>query len=603
MVSRANLAIGLRARFEHDRRMEDLEEAISLHHAALEFRPFKTRFEHVRRMEDLEKAISMQRVALNRQPEGYLDRSLLLGNLAYCLKTRFEHGGRTEDLEEAIQSLRLALHPFSDIATRLDIAHEWTTMTRSYDDSTLVEAHRAFMSLLQRALAVKPTLSEQHNFLRNHGHYQSLTLDAASHAIDKGQYTLAIEFLEQGRALLWSQMRGFRTSLEWLSEVDGTLAERFEVCNRRLEALMTVSESCTLGLSAIFAAETRRRSAFQEQCAIDKALIQVRRLSEEQEVLINDIRRIPGFEDFLKAKTFDVLQQAASEGSVIVLNQSKYRYDALIILARRNDPCVCVPLDEAFYTDAINLHEKLIRIRRTLGVGSDEYDEVLRRVMRTLWARVVSKVAQKLKELGIGEGPRIWWCPTSVLSTFPFHAAGPYKTWDGNMKHLLDDYTSSYTPTLTSLINARSGVETGGKRLLFIADTKLPSAEKERKAISRIRRCNPLLDDSATPKAVLKHLQKTRWVHFVCHGQLACHTAEQSPNSVLNEALHLAAGMQFCGFRSVVGTMWKLLDKDGPFLSGAVYRHLMGELEEGKIRFKRAAEAAERWVNLVHIGA
>ncbi|OCB87280.1 TPR-like protein [Sanghuangporus baumii] len=229
------------------------------------------------------------------------------------------------------------------------------------------------------------------------------------------------------------------------------------------------------------------------------------------------------------------------------------------------------------------------------------------------------------------------------------------------MKYLLDDYISSYTPTLTSLINARSGMRNGGdERMLFVADMKLPSAKKERDAINSVRRFERLLGKRATPKAVLGLLQEANWVHFVCHGRLddepfnsslklsgggltlldiaranlpnaefaflsACHSAEQGPNFALDEALHLAAGMQFCGFRSVVGTMWKLVERDGPFLAGNVYRYLMRDLDEGEVRFKRAAAAVqqaalilrewgdedpdtgkvmtERWVNLVHIGA
>ena len=227
------------------------------------------------------------------------------------------------------------------------------------------------------------------------------------------------------------------------------------------------------------------------------------------------------------------------------------------------------------------------------------------------------------------------------------------------MKYLLDDYISSYTPTLTSLVNARFGVAIGSEKMLFVGDTQLPSAKKERNAIMRIRRFGQLIGNDATPEAVLKMLRRVRWVHFVCHGKLdeepfksslmlpggrltlldivranlpnaefaflsACHTAEQGQRYALDEALHLAAAMQFCGFRSVVGTMWQLLDRDGPFLAGAVYAHLMRDLEEGEVRFKRGAAAVreaalrlrefgepdpgsgklmtERWVNLVHIG-
>ena len=96
----------------------------------------------------------------------------------------------------------------------------------------------------------------------------------------------------------------------------------------------------------------------------------------------------------------------------------------------------------------------------------------------------------------------------------------------------------------------------------------------------------------------------------------------------MDEALHLAVAIQICGFRSVVGTMWEFLDRDGPILADAVYSYLMDDTEEGEVRFKRAAAAvrkaslylreshkswgdrgeeveimAERWVNLIHIGA
>ncbi|KAL5532316.1 hypothetical protein ACEPAF_5886 [Sanghuangporus sanghuang] len=312
------------------------------------------------------------------------------------------------------------------------------------------------MSLLQRALTTRPTRFERHKSLRSHSHYQSIALDAASHTINKGEFTLTIEFLEGEHCF------GHRC-------VDlGPLSSSF----RNSYDIVWVTYVC----SSTTAIGTHGHNPFQEQRATDETLAQMRRLSEEQEV--SEIRQIPGFDDFLKAKPFDAIQQAASEGPVIVLNHSKYRCDALIVLARENDPCVYVPLDEHFYADSINLHEELIRIRPEHGVGSSAYDEVLRRVMKTLWERVVSKIIQKFLELGIVEASRIWWCPISVLSAFPFHAAGPYKSWDASIKYLLDDYVSSYTPTLTSLMNARSALQIGCS--LLLARSFLRPRKKER---------------------------------------------------------------------------------------------------------------------------
>ncbi|KAL5525288.1 hypothetical protein ACEPAF_9158 [Sanghuangporus sanghuang] len=662
-LSLSGLALSLRSRYVHTGRVCDLEESISLYRTALTLRPedhpnrhfplcnfassLSYRFDLTGKMEDLEESIMLYRDALAHLPDGHPDCPWSLYDLARSLHTRYEKIGRIEDYEESISSLSHATdHTLSRSSDRLRAAHYWATLARSRDHQTTLEAYRIAASILQLALTIRPTLSSRHDFLSSDGRYRALALDAASYAIEKGNLSQAIELLEQGRALLWSQMRGFRSPLDQLYAADIALANRLRDCSRALETLTTSSEPrSTISTADGNANGILAYGGSQNQHSIDQMMVQVRQLSQEQEEMIEEVRRIPGFEDFLRAAPFKVLQQAVSEGPVIVV------------------PCVCIPLDKDFYADAIDLHNELIRVRREYRVSSVEYDEVLRRVMKVLWERVVSKVVQKLKELGVREGSRIWWCPTSVLSALPFHAAGPYKGEDDTEKYLLDDYISSYTPTLKSLIAARSGVADGDGRMLFVSDTKLPSAKKERDTIRRIRRIEKqLLDDQATPEAVLRMLRRARWVHFVCHGLLdeepfnsslklsggnltlldiarenlpnaelaflsACHTAEQHPKAAMDELLHLSSAIQFCGFRSVIGTMWQLLDRDGPFFSLSIYMHLMKELGEGEVRSKRAAAAvreaaltlrergdegndgyrvemkAERWVNLVHIGA
>ena len=43
----------------------------------------------------------------------------------------------------------------------------------------------------------------------------------------------------------------------------------------------------------------------------------------------------------------------------------------------------------------------------------------------------------------------------------------------------------------------------------------------------------------------------------------ACHTADLTEKSIADQALHLAAAMQCCGFRSVIDTVWTTGDTDG----------------------------------------
>ena len=54
-----------------------------------------------------------------------------------------------------------------------------------------------------------------------------------------GQVKQAIESLERGRALIWSEMRGFRTSSDHLRAANLALADKFADINRRLESVTT----------------------------------------------------------------------------------------------------------------------------------------------------------------------------------------------------------------------------------------------------------------------------------------------------------------------------------------------------------------------------
>ncbi|KAH9052215.1 hypothetical protein EDB87DRAFT_1659840 [Lactarius vividus] len=89
--------------------------------------------------------------------------------------------------------------------------------------------------------------------------------------------------------------------------------------------------------------------------------------------------------------------------------------------------------------------------------------------------------------------------------------------------------------------------------------------------------------------------------------------------SITDEILHLAAAVQYCGFRSVVGTMWAMADVDGQELAKHFYKALFSnsKREQGGPYYERSAKALwvavrklrrkkltlERWVNFVHYGA
>ena len=95
----------------------------------------------------------------------------------------------------------------------------------------------------------------------------------------------------------------------------------------------------------------------------------------------------------------------------------------------------------------------------------------------------------------------------------------------------------------------------------------------------------------------------------------ACHTAELTDGSIADEALHLTAAMQHCGFRSVVGTMWEMEDTDRRDVAEHFYMFSGGDesipyyersakvLRDAVQKLRREKRVGmERWVNFVHYG-
>ena len=96
----------------------------------------------------------------------------------------------------------------------------------------------------------------------------------------------------------------------------------------------------------------------------------------------------------------------------------------------------------------------------------------------------------------------------------------------------------------------------------------------------------------------------------------ACNTATGDVENAPDEVIHLAAAMQFCGFRSVVGTLWPMKDEDGPNVAlefyGYMFRRGQGHtpdfrdsaaaLNHAVKSLQRAKVPIDRWINFVHFG-
>ncbi|KAH9053737.1 CHAT domain-containing protein [Lactarius vividus] len=488
---------------------------------------------------------------------------------------------------------------------------------------------------------------------------RTLPLDYASYHIQMGSLEEALEILERGRALLWSEMRGLRVSVNYLRAADPTLAEKFAAINQNLE-MVTTSVAAT---EAMGETDNRRAGATGGLDSFGGLVLQQRKLLEDRNKLILQIQSLPGFQNFLKPLSFDALKSAASRGPVIIINHSQWRSD--IVILHSNSAPSHLPTPDDFYDRARKLTDKLLSVRKDSGVDSDEYNSTLASVLKDLYQLVGKPIIERLRELSIPEQSRVWWCPTSVFCSLPLHAMGPVPSDDGDERYFSDFYICSYTTTLSALIESREPSSRVPDRppILLVAEFDVPDSGESLSEVCEDVEVVQALDTpvtsliskGATPATVLEGLQSHRFVHFVCHGTLktgepfnagfelhgkqrltlldvarsrlpaaefaflsACHTAEITEESVADEGLHLVAAVQYCGFRSVVGTMWAMANADGRELTKYFYKSMLSGKKTEVPYYERSAKALrdaakklrrkrgitlERWVNFVHYGA
>ncbi len=365
-------------------------------------------------------------------------------------------------------------------------------------------------------------------------------------------------------------------------------------------------------------------------------------LAREWDELVEQVRELEGFEDFLRPPRLESLLPAARGGPVVIVNVSRWRCDALIV---RPDGVQAVELPEltqesvteqvAAYLTAIGASQGR---ERDLPPAEGALEPELQRCLRWMWdafARIILEHLGYTEPPRAGEQwPRVWWCPTGPLTLLPIHAAGYH---DATGAAVLDRVISSYTPTLRALLEARGEGRADERetatpgRMLFVglADTPdqppLPNVERERKALEELLPADGhtfLVGPQATRAAVLDELVTHAWVHFACHGSQnlqdpsrgglhmydgmvtvtdvsarqyrgefaylsGCKTAVGGVN-LPDEAITLAAAMHYTGYRHVIATLWSVLDRQAAQVAEAVYSRLV---RDQRLDAGNAAEA------------
>ncbi|KAF8130219.1 TPR-like protein [Boletus edulis] len=611
-LSLTNLAFCLSTRYK---KHEDLDEVIVLSREALDLRPkghpdrlaslgsiafcLFARYNRLGVMVDLDEAIVLAQESLDHGPQGHRDRSMSLNNLAVCLSARYTQLGVMEDLDKAIVLAREALDLYPqahrhrstslnnlarylcDRFTRArqsedkeelfsryaQLAHVtqivgWIHVAEDFQHPTILLAYETFLRLLTQHRATLPSLPQHLVILKNLT--SSFSLDAFSTCLRNHSPAKAVEFLEQGRGVFWSQLTRLRSPL------DDVIA--YGVTGKKLADEFALLTSLIRNALDLPSADQHERLCH---------------LNLEVERVVNKIRELP------------------AGGPVIIVNASKYSCDALVILLDR-DPCH-IPLQiaqESIRDLSTELH--------TLGMRAMRADATreLAAFLRKLWDQFATLPLHAAGPYRKGQPnlPDIYvssYTPTlgrphssaTVLKRFvaigQARAAGENELPSvgvelDNIGRVVRDLA-----TFTRIDGAESCIsrvvgELDKNEWVHLACHGLPNR------IQPFESAFALYDGHFTIQRIIGCDLKSPEFAYLS----ACHTTvgdEESPD----EVIYLASAMQFIGFRSVIGTMWAVDDSETNKITSTFYKHMVNE--SGRLDYTRAAFALNKTMWSVHI--
>ncbi|KAG1766620.1 CHAT domain-containing protein [Suillus placidus] len=709
-VSLGTLGLALVSRFEKRKDIDDITRAISLHREALTLCPpghprrdtrlnnlaqaLKTRYDKLDVSEDLNEAIDLYRESLRLKRLDHPERHVTLYSLSLALCSCFKHTRKNEDVEEAINlcqeslvalsslhpgryfsymclheaylyryqiqhnpadlllavdNFRLAsCHPTQGFPLRIIQAYNWTVAAEQHGHGSALEAYSTFFELLGAHLATRSSATSRREAAAAFHYARSLPADAASCAIRGDNIQHAVELVERGRGQQWSLASRLKTPVEDLESANPKLAHNY------------------LELSKLVSNAAQGSADSTDRAAADRAATKYRKLTEQWEAAVTEIRNLQAFSRFLLPPLYADLQAAARHGPVIILIASQYSCSAIIV-PMAGDP-LHVPLPSITLADLKTLKDRFTRaIRHASRMDPAETRTDLIVLLRTVWDEIMLPIVNVLENvLKLQRRSRLWLCPTAAFTSIPLHAAHPFQTRADRSKEpcLEDLYICSYTPTLSALMRSRQMMKRRATPSFVAIGQGQPGAGKG-KALSAVdselelvhelvpatAKHTTISGEAATRAGALQALEENTWVHLACHGKQdptqpynshfvmrdehltlldimnrdiphaefaflsACHTAvgdEETPD----EVIHLAAGLQFSGFKSVVGTLWEVDDAVAKHVVQAFYTYMFHPKEVGVMDPTKAAWALncathavkttvplEQRMVFIHIGA
>ena len=321
-----NHAASLWSRYKQTKSMEDVLEAISATETAIQLCPpghpsipafqnslsnhYNFKFSQTKSLEDLNKAIGINQEALASIPLDHPSRGPGLRDLALKLEARYEAENKLEDLEAAAEYLLAAWNSQAAIPSfRIKSAAAYIKMLAPLGKED------AAITLGPQVMQLLPFVNTK--ILRRDDKQQVISAfagvasDLCAIFLKFGRVEDALEYLEEGRAVILGELIDSYSDISILSHNHAELAQKYDMLRNKVNSAIVVDEE-----------DGHEREQMIEQRLKDTA---------DMNTCVQEIREIPGHERFLLGQTLSEMQACAAGGTIVVVNITESRSDAILI--------------------------------------------------------------------------------------------------------------------------------------------------------------------------------------------------------------------------------------------------------------------------------
>ncbi|KAF5347420.1 hypothetical protein D9758_011267 [Tetrapyrgos nigripes] len=463
-----NLGNALQTRFEHAGKVVDIDEAVNVHVRSLYHSKVKEeerftfqaslgtayhrRFEHLWDRMDLDSSVDAKQMAAASVPKDHPYRAQLYASYGGVLLQRYNLFCRPEDLEKSleIQQEAVELTPSTHPAGPLRLLNLAKTLRghvlltkdiRSIEKAINItgeaipllaknnSSYHLALSCPTPALLCHTSSTVMYHISRHRIWCHCLQdavralakgdldrkCEAVAVAIQAGKLNLALEWAEQGRCIVWSQVLQFRQPV---NPALGNLASEMESVTSKLQKMVLHPSSVGDGSVPI---EGMSREEYAHRLAIPTLQLvhdgnqqEQRRVAEKYEDLLIRAQELSGSDDFLRPKRFSDLYAITSQGPVVFINVCKERCDAICIVPGQKE-AVLIPLESFSEEKAMetlsslidDLEEKNFRAKSRGYSKLTARTEKIRNILGTLWTDVVQPILLRLEEYLVAENSNL----------------------------------------------------------------------------------------------------------------------------------------------------------------------------------------------------